>query len=116
MTTTDSGYIQLDGARLYYETAGEGDPLVFVHGFTLNARMWDDQWDAFASDYKVVRYDARGFGRSDTATGPYCHWRDLRAVVQHLASRSPTSSASRWVAVSCSTTPSASRTSYAPSH
>jgi 3-oxoadipate enol-lactonase len=62
-TNVESGYIDVDGARLYYEAAGAGEPLVFVHGFTLDARMWDDQWDVYARDYRVVRYDARGFGR-----------------------------------------------------
>jgi len=85
MTTgVESGYVPVEGGRLYYEAAGAGEPLVFVHGFTLDGRMWDDQWDVFARDYRVVRYDARGFGRSDIATGAYGHYKDLRAVVRHL--------------------------------
>jgi 3-oxoadipate enol-lactonase len=85
----ESGYVELEDGRLYYEAAGSGEPLVFVHGFTLDARMWDDQWDVFARDYRVVRYDARGFGRSTTATGPYTHFEDLQAVVKHLGLQRP---------------------------
>ncbi len=39
-----SGYAEVNGGRLYYETAGSGEPIIFVHGFTLDMRMWDDQF------------------------------------------------------------------------
>jgi 3-oxoadipate enol-lactonase len=84
VTTTETGYIPVLGGKLYYEVAGAGEPLVFVHGFTLDTRMWDDQWDVFAARYRVVRYDVRGFGRSDLPTGAYTGYIDLDAVVQHL--------------------------------
>lgn len=35
--------LQLPGAELYYETKGQGVPVVLVHGYALDARMWDDQ-------------------------------------------------------------------------
>ena len=43
-----SGYTEMNDGRLYYETAGSGEPLVFVHGFTLDRRMWDDQVPVYA--------------------------------------------------------------------
>ena len=46
-----------NGARLYYEVAGEGHPLALVHGFTLDTRMWDAQFEMFAQHYRVIRYD-----------------------------------------------------------
>jgi pimeloyl-ACP methyl ester carboxylesterase len=88
-TNAETGYVEVENGRLYYEVAGAGEPLVFVHGFTLDARMWDDQWDVFARDYRVVRYDARGFGRSTTATAPYTHFEDMQAVVKHLGLERP---------------------------
>ena len=78
----------MDG-KLYYEIAGEGEPLVFVHGFTLDTRMWDDQWDVFAEKYRVVRYDVRGFGRSDLPAAAYANYIDLDAVVQYLGLERP---------------------------
>jgi pimeloyl-ACP methyl ester carboxylesterase len=84
VTTTETGYIPVSDGKLYYEAAGQGEPLVFVHGFTLDTRMWDDQWDVFASKYRVVRYDVRGFGRSDLPSAAYANYIDLDAVVQHL--------------------------------
>ena len=89
MTNAESSYIPVSGGKLYYEVAGQGEPLVFVHGFTLDTRMWDDQWDVFASRYRVVRYDVRGFGRSDLPSAAYANYIDLDTVVQHLGLERP---------------------------
>ena len=79
------GFAEVNGTRLYYETAGVGDAVVFVHGFTLDTRMWDDQFEAFAQRYRVIRYDARGFGKSALPDGtPYAPHDDLKAVLEHL--------------------------------
>jgi 3-oxoadipate enol-lactonase len=81
--TTD--FAELNGTRLYFETAGSGPPLVFLHGFGLNRRMWDAQFEHFAQHFRVIRYDARGFGRSALpGTEPYSHADDLRALLGHL--------------------------------
>lgn len=78
-------FAAVNGTRLYYEVAGDGPPVALVHGFTLDTRMWDDQFLPLAERYRVVRYDARGFGRSDLPTGePYGHQDDLRALLDHL--------------------------------
>jgi pimeloyl-ACP methyl ester carboxylesterase len=71
---------------LVYEVAGDGAPVVFVHGFTLDRRMWDDQIPAFATRYRTLRYDLRGFGESapPVAGVPYTHADDLRALLAHL--------------------------------
>src|SRR6185436_13829592 len=81
---TDSGFAAINGGRLYWEAAGEGEPLVFIHGFTLDTRMWDDQWDVFAARYRVIRYDVRGFGQSTVPDGPFSHQDDLRALMDYL--------------------------------
>jgi len=73
-----------DGARIAYEIQGEGHPLVLIHGWSLNLRMWDDQVPTFSNSHQVVRYDRRGFGLSgggeDTTQDPD----DLRALLSHL--------------------------------
>lgn len=87
----ESGFAELNGTRLYYETAGSGEPLVLLHAFMLDARMWDDQFDALAGEFRVIRYDARGFGRS-AAPQPaeaYSHVDDLAALLEKLAARTP---------------------------
>ncbi len=82
---TQSGFAELNGARLYYEIAGSGEPLVFIHGFSLDTRMWDDQWEFFARRYRVIRYDVRGFGKSSLpGMEPYAQADDLKALLEHL--------------------------------
>ena len=82
----DSGYINVDGAQLYYEVAGQGDSVVVIHGFTLDTRMWDDQFKAFSQHYKAIRYDCRGFGKSSVPEKDnlYSHSRDLKGLLDHL--------------------------------
>lgn len=79
------GFATINGTRLYYEVAGSGTPLVLIHGFTLDARMWDDQFAPFAERHRVIRYDLRGFGKSaPTGDAPYTHADDLAALLGHL--------------------------------
>jgi pimeloyl-ACP methyl ester carboxylesterase len=73
-----------NGTRLYYEEAGVGPAVVLIHGFTLDTRMWDDQFLPLAQGFRVIRYDLRGFGRSALPDGPYSHVQDLRALLDHL--------------------------------
>ena len=77
--------IEANGTRLYVEESGAGDAIVLVHGFSLDTRMWDDQWEPLSSRYRVVRYDLRGFGRSALPTDQhYRHADDLRALTDAL--------------------------------
>jgi len=89
MDSVQSCYAEVNGAKLYYEMTGEGEPIVLVHGFTLNLKMWGDQFKEFSQHYKVIRYDVRGFGKSSTPIEgkPYSHYDDLKALLDHLGIR-----------------------------
>ncbi|MDQ6604798.1 MAG: alpha/beta fold hydrolase [Chloroflexota bacterium] len=79
------GFAAVNGTRLYYEIAGSGPPLVLIHGHGLDCRMWDDQFAPFAAHHRVVRYDLRGFGKSDPVGDTmYAHEDDLAALLDHL--------------------------------
>jgi pimeloyl-ACP methyl ester carboxylesterase len=52
------------GTAINYEVTGRGPTVVFIHGWSHNLSVWDDQVPAFKTRYHVVRYDSRGFGRS----------------------------------------------------
>ena len=80
----ETGYAEIEGARLYYEVAGEGPALVFAHAGIADHRMWDDQVAAFAQHFRVVRYDMRGFGQSTFGDTPFAHRTDLLALLDHL--------------------------------
>jgi non-heme chloroperoxidase len=54
-----------DGTKIFYKDWGSGQPVVFSHGWPLNADAWDDQLFFFASNgYRAIAHDRRGHGRS----------------------------------------------------
>lgn len=80
------GYLPVPQGRLYYECFGEGEPLVFVHGHSLDRRMWREQVARFADRYRVIVYDARGYGRSSAQREGelFTHADDLVALLDGL--------------------------------
>lgn len=80
----NKGFAEVNDTRLYYEIVGRGHPLVLVHGFSVNNRVWDDQFEVFAKRFKVMRYDVRGFGKSalPTVKKEYSHSKDLKALLK----------------------------------
>ncbi len=84
MTHTEEGYVEIDGGKLYYESAGEGIPVVLSHAGFLDRRMFDGIWEPLARKFRVIRYDMRGFGKSDPATGPVCRRADLARLLDQL--------------------------------
>ncbi|HEX5440083.1 MAG TPA: alpha/beta hydrolase [Ktedonobacterales bacterium] len=84
MAEMQTGYIEQSDGRLYYEVAGDGDTLVLGHAGFVDRGMWAPQWDAFAGRYRVIRYDMRGFGKSDPAPAPRNRRADLRQLLEHL--------------------------------
>ena len=80
----EAGTVSANGTQLYYETLGEGHPLVLIHGGYMDRRMWDDQFHAFAEHYRVIRYDVRGFGNSELPPVPYADRQDLYDLLTFL--------------------------------
>ncbi len=69
---------------LYYEIAGTGHPLVLIHGGLVNSGLWDDQFEVFAGQYRTLRYDVRGFGKSKSPMAYYSNHGDLRDLLDEL--------------------------------
>ena len=82
--TVQSGYVDVDGARLYYEQAGLGMPVVLIHGGFLDHRMWDGQFDFVAERYRAIRYDVRAHGKSRSDSVPFADHDDLRRLLDAL--------------------------------
>src|SRR5215467_8110348 len=79
-----------DGVKLYYEAAGQGFPIVFVHEFAGDHRSYEPQLRYFARRYRCIAYNARGYPPSDVPNDPgrYSQDRardDIRAVLDALA-------------------------------
>ena len=65
--------IRIHDLDTYYEQAGAGVSLVFVHGAFADARIWDPQWQHFSTSHQLLRYDLRGHGRTGASNlGHYC--------------------------------------------
>jgi len=79
-----SGYVTSGAAKICFEAAGAGPDLVFIHAGVSDSRMWDPQFETFAAEFRVVRYDHRGFGKSAMPAGAYALRDDLLSVVRHL--------------------------------
>lgn len=58
-------HVQAEGAKLYYEEAGAGHPIVFVHEFGSDHREWETQMRFFSRAYRCIAYNARGYPPSD---------------------------------------------------
>jgi pimeloyl-ACP methyl ester carboxylesterase len=78
------GFAPVAVPTLYYESAGQGEPIVLVHGGQMDRRMWDRQFFSLAKTHHVTRYDVRGYGQSPAATMPYSDDDDLLALLDHL--------------------------------
>lgn len=74
----------IDPSGLYYEEKGSGETVVLLHGFTLDTRMWDDQFDLLSEKYRVIRFDHRGHGRSAGVTKRYSQTKDVKALLDSI--------------------------------
>ena len=79
-----TGFAEVNGTRLAYDEAGEGHPFVMIHGGLVNRHLWDDQFEAFAQLYRVIRYDMRAFGDSAMPTEPFSMIEDLYQLMKFL--------------------------------
>jgi pimeloyl-ACP methyl ester carboxylesterase len=78
--------IPANDTHLFYERAGAGETLVLVHGGGGDRRYWDAQFLELAEEFDVIRYDLRGYGKSDLPKEGYSyrHEDDLQALMQTL--------------------------------
>lgn len=83
-TATQTGYIEVNDAKLYYEMVGEGQPVILGHAGFVDSGMWDAQWEALTAGFKVIRYDMRGYGKSDLAPNPVSRRDELLGVMKAL--------------------------------
>jgi len=80
----DTGYVNVEGAKLFYEIAGEGDWIVLLHDGIVHREVWDNQFPVFSKKYRVVRFDRRGYGKSTFPSSKFSHIEDLYQVFVQL--------------------------------
>ena len=76
-------FFQTPELKLYYERAGQGPPLLLLHGLGSSSQDWLLQIPDFASHYALLIPDIRGHGRSDKPAGPY-QVRQFATDIHHL--------------------------------
>jgi pimeloyl-ACP methyl ester carboxylesterase len=81
---TESGFVDFNHGRIYYEVDGEGPALSLIHAGVANLRQWDGQVPAFAERFRVIRYDCRTFGRTTSENVEVSNRADLAAVLDHV--------------------------------
>jgi len=79
-----SGFVETEGGRIFYEEAGDGPAVVMIHDGLLHRVTWDAQFTPFAESHRVIRWDRRGYGRSDPPTGPFRNIDDLYSLMSQL--------------------------------
>jgi 3-oxoadipate enol-lactonase len=84
---------QANGPPIYYETAGEGPPLVLIHALPFDHNLWLYQVERFSSRFRTVAMDLRGFGRSAKPRTPFSLGDMGRDILGVLADQGITSGA-----------------------
>jgi len=92
MKSSPTGYAEVNGINLYYETYGTRDrteALVLLHGFSGTGHAhWQRQIPVFSEHYRIIVPDIRGHGRSRCHDVPYDYWElvasDVSALMAHL--------------------------------
>jgi pimeloyl-ACP methyl ester carboxylesterase len=85
--TPQSRFAEVNGVKLHYLIAGEGDPVVLLHGFAETSHMWLPLIAKLAGKHTVIAPDLRGFGQSATPEGGYTKTamaQDIHALVKSL--------------------------------
>ncbi|MGH8315428.1 MAG: alpha/beta fold hydrolase, partial [Steroidobacterales bacterium] len=74
----------LEHVRLRFRDEGAGQPMAFIHGWTLDLDLWDPQCEEFRHSMRTVRHDRRGFGLSSGRPSLADDVDDLAALLDHL--------------------------------
>jgi len=85
-------YVQINGLRMYYETYGDGIPVILLHGGLETCQMWAPVIPSFSKDYQVITPDSRAHGRTDNPSGKFSYQlmaEDIAQLIQALELHHP---------------------------
>lgn len=77
-------FLETNGARVAYDVDGNGPAVVLIHAGVANRTMWDDQVAALSDSHRVIRYDTRGYGETETEAVEFSNRADIAALLDHL--------------------------------
>jgi 3-oxoadipate enol-lactonase len=79
-----SGNLDVGGSKIYYEECSTGAAVVLLHDGLLHSITWDSVWEPLCRKYHTIRYDRRGYGKSDLPKAQFSPTEDLHALLAHL--------------------------------
>jgi len=82
---------RINHVNLYYETYGQGHPLILLHGGTVSSNCWHEQIEVFSYQYRLILVDTRGHGRSTDSNQPFSYSlmaSDIVQLLEHLEIKS----------------------------
>jgi pimeloyl-ACP methyl ester carboxylesterase len=79
---------KLNGIEIEYQDGGQGSPVLLGHGYSATGRMWDSQRAALGDRYRIISWDMRGHGQTESPADPAQYSAaltvaDMRALLQH---------------------------------
>ena len=84
----DDQFFNSAGVRVRYVSAGQGEPIILIHGWGADAEMWDSLMQDLSHNYRVIALDCRGHGKSDKPTDPNQYGmemvNDVARLMDHL--------------------------------
>lgn len=86
----ESGFADVNGTRIHYLAAGQGEPIILLHGYAQNSHMWRPLIAELAKSNRVIAPDLRGFGRSskpETGYDKMTMAKDVQALAGSLGLR-----------------------------
>lgn len=81
-------YVEINGVETYYETHGEGQPIIFLHGGTSDQQLWGQQVEMLKDEYRIITYDIRDHGKTESSPVGYTVTdlsNDLNVLIDALA-------------------------------
>ena len=87
LTAQNGNYANVNGVKIYYETCGNGQPLVLLHPFSGSHKLWDQWIDSLSQDYQLIVPYLRGHGNSSNPSKIFRHddsAKDIYALMDNL--------------------------------
>jgi pimeloyl-ACP methyl ester carboxylesterase len=86
--TSPGGYVEVTGSKLWFEECGvpsmTAPGVVLLHDGLVHSITWDGVWKPLCSKYHVIRYDRRGYGRSQPSQAPFIPEDDLLSLLRRV--------------------------------
>src|SRR5215471_12891750 len=77
-------FLDVGGAKIWHQECGSGRAVLLLHDGLLDSSLWDAEWEPLCRQYRVVRYDRRGYGRSEAPKAPFLQTEDAAALLRSL--------------------------------